>query len=123
MQRLTSERPESNTQRFATIHSDLQRHKKIFIFLQNYVNFIILTTYILVDLDEMETLAMLLTIPETADTLRVSDCTVRRLIADRTLGAIRIGGQWRIDSAMVARFLRNGTTSGEKRKRSEAKSL
>ena len=48
----------------------------------------------------------LLTIAQTAELLQVSAKTVRRRIAERSLVAHRIGGQWRIAPCDVADYLR-----------------
>jgi excisionase family DNA binding protein len=51
----------------------------------------------------------LLTIRQAADLMQVSDKTVRRRIADRSLIALRIGPQWRIQRCDLQAFLREST--------------
>jgi excisionase family DNA binding protein len=47
----------------------------------------------------------LLTVPEVARALRVSSMTIYRLINEGELGALRIGGSWRLRTSAVERFL------------------
>lgn len=49
----------------------------------------------------------LLTIKETADLLRVSQKTVRRLIDSRELAAAKLGAQWRIRPRDLDDFVRD----------------
>jgi excisionase family DNA binding protein len=56
----------------------------------------------------METRPELLTIDETAEFLRVSDKTVRRMIDDGRLKAVAIGRQWRIPREALAELTRPG---------------
>lgn len=49
----------------------------------------------------------MLTIAQTAELLQVSEKTVRRRIAERSLVAHRVGGQWRIAPSDVADYLRD----------------
>ena len=58
----------------------------------------------------METRPELLTIDETAEFLRVSDKTVRRMIDDGRLKAVAIGRQWRIPKEALAELTRVGGT-------------
>ena len=58
----------------------------------------------------METRPELLTIDETAEFLRVSDKTVRRMIDDGRLEAVAIGRQWRIPRGALAELIRPGGT-------------
>jgi excisionase family DNA binding protein len=48
---------------------------------------------------------ILLTIPETAEQLRVSTQTIRRLIGSGSLPALRVGNQIRIDEAALEVWL------------------
>lgn len=48
---------------------------------------------------------MLFKVEEVAKMLRVSDQTIRRLIQDNELTAIKVGRQARIDSAHLSQFL------------------
>lgn len=48
----------------------------------------------------------LLTIPEVALLLKVSEKTVRRWITDKELPAARLGGQWRIRPRDLELFVR-----------------
>lgn len=50
-----------------------------------------------------------LTVPETADILRVSKMTVYRLIHGGDVESIRVGRSFRIKSDSVARIAREGT--------------
>ena len=52
-----------------------------------------------------ETAGPLLTIAEVADRLRVDQKTVRRWISTKTLGAFKLGRQWRISEQDLRRFL------------------
>lgn len=47
----------------------------------------------------------MITVPELAKRLRVSGPTVRKLITDGKLRALRVGRQWRIPATEVERFL------------------
>jgi excisionase family DNA binding protein len=49
----------------------------------------------------------LLTIAQTAELLQVSQKTIRRRIADRSLVAHRIGGQWRLARCDIDEYLRS----------------
>ena len=62
----------------------------------------------------METRPELLTIDETAEFLRVSDKTVRRMIDDGRLEAVAIGRQWRIPRETLAELIRPGGTDKAK---------
>lgn len=59
----------------------------------------------------METRPELLTIDETAEFLRVSDKTVRRMIDDGRLKAVAIGRQWRIPKEALEEFIKTGGTA------------
>ena len=52
----------------------------------------------------------LLTIEETADYLRVSVSTVRRMLNDGRLKGVNIGRQWRIPKEALAELIRPGGT-------------
>jgi len=54
----------------------------------------------------------LLTIPETADRLRVSRVTVYRLISSGQLPALKVGGALRVDENELREWL-YGATEGE----------
>ncbi|MGI5925363.1 MAG: helix-turn-helix domain-containing protein, partial [Lentisphaeria bacterium] len=54
----------------------------------------------------METRPELLTIDETAEFLRVSDKTVRRMLNDGRLKGVNIGRQWRIPKEALAELTR-----------------
>jgi excisionase family DNA binding protein len=43
----------------------------------------------------------LLTVPQTADVLQVSITTVRRMIAETSLPAVKIRGQYRVPAAAI----------------------
>ena len=58
----------------------------------------------------METRPELLTIDETAEFLRVSDKTVRRMLNDGRLKGVNIGRQWRIPKEALAELTRVGGT-------------
>jgi len=58
----------------------------------------------------METRPELLTIDETAEFLRVSDKTVRRMLNDGRLKGVNIGRQWRIPKEALAELTRPGGT-------------
>lgn len=47
---------------------------------------------------------------EVADILGVSQPTVRRLIEDRELTAMRVGRHWKISESALARFRETNTT-------------
>ncbi len=49
-------------------------------------------------------MAPLLTINEVADLLRVHHATLRRLLHQREIQGIRVGGQWRFEEAELERF-------------------
>ena len=49
----------------------------------------------------------LLTIPEVASALRVSEKTIRRWIASETLPAAKLGAQWRVRSRELQDFVRD----------------
>lgn len=55
----------------------------------------------------------LLTIPDVAAQLAVSIRTVRRLIADRQIDAVRVARRWRIESGAVARYTARQTQSAD----------
>lgn len=46
------------------------------------------------------------TIDEAKKLLKVSDDTIRRMIADGTLEAVKVRGQWRIKKASLDRLLK-----------------
>lgn len=50
----------------------------------------------------------MLTVPEVAERLRVSEPTIRKLIVDGKLKAIRVGRQFRIPADEVERFMAAG---------------
>jgi excisionase family DNA binding protein len=53
----------------------------------------------------------LLTVPETAQRLRVTPETVRRMLRDGRLRGVRLGGTksgWRVVAASVTQFIRQG---------------
>ena len=54
----------------------------------------------------------LLTLPDAADTLRVSTRTVRRLIARGELPVLRVGRQLRLADAGLAAYLRRRLAEG-----------
>ena len=47
------------------------------------------------------------TIEEVARLLKVSTDTVRKMISEKTLAAVKVRGQWRIKKASVDRLLGN----------------
>lgn len=49
--------------------------------------------------------SQLLSVAELADLLKIGRSTVRRLAANGTLPALRVGGQWRFDIAEVQKQL------------------
>jgi len=51
----------------------------------------------------------MLSIKETAKTLRISEATVRRFIASGEIRAVRVGEQWRIAEAEIERIENEGT--------------
>lgn len=53
----------------------------------------------------MVSLPELLSIVGASRALNVSETTVRRLIDRKELKAIRVGGQWRIDTVVIQRYL------------------
>ena len=53
----------------------------------------------------------MLSIKETAKTLRISEATVRRFIASGEIRAVRVGEQWRIAEAEIERIKNEGTGS------------
>jgi excisionase family DNA binding protein len=55
----------------------------------------------------------LLTVAEVADTMRVSNMTVYRLIKSGQLGAVRVGKNFRIRESDVDRYLRERTVRPE----------
>jgi excisionase family DNA binding protein len=57
-----------------------------------------------VDMAEKEQ-PVLSTIDEVARLLRVSPDTVRRMIADKELDAVKVRGQWRIKTSSVDKLL------------------
>lgn len=50
----------------------------------------------------------MLTIQEVAKTLRVSDSTVRRWVAEGKIKALKFGRQWRFKSAEISQWLEHG---------------
>ncbi len=50
----------------------------------------------------------MLTIQEVAETLRVSDSTVRRWVAEGKIEGLKFGRQWRFKSAEISRWLERG---------------
>lgn len=53
----------------------------------------------------MQMAEIVYTIPETAQLLRVSDETIRRMIKDGQLDAVKVRGQWRIRKESVDKYL------------------
>jgi len=53
----------------------------------------------------------MLSIKETAKTLRISEATVRRFIASGEIRAVRVGEQWRIAETEIERIKNEGTGS------------
>jgi len=51
----------------------------------------------------------MLSIKETAKTLRISEATVRRFIASGEIRAVKVGEQWRIIEAEIERIKNEGT--------------
>lgn len=51
-----------------------------------------------------DTAAEFLTAREVARVLRVNYATVLKLLADGTFNAFRVGSQWRVERASLARF-------------------
>ena len=59
----------------------------------------------------MEDQPELLTVSETARRLRVTEETVRRMLRDKRLQGVRLGGTksgWRVVAASVTQFIRQG---------------
>ncbi|MFC1712370.1 helix-turn-helix domain-containing protein [Candidatus Poribacteria bacterium] len=50
----------------------------------------------------------MLTIQEVAETLRVSDSTVRRWVAEGKIEGLKFGRQWRFKSTAISRWLEHG---------------
>jgi excisionase family DNA binding protein len=67
----------------------------------------------------METRPELLTIDETAEFLRVSDKTVRRMLNDGRLKGVNIGRQWRIPREALEEIIQRGGTDSPAQKRKE----
>ena len=59
----------------------------------------------------------LLTVPETAETLRVSERLVWRYLADGVLPRVRLGGATRIRQSDLNRLIQEGLATEEDRKR------
>lgn len=55
----------------------------------------------------------LLDVREVADRLGVSDVTIRRMIQDRELRAIRVRGKWKISEISLAEYMRNHSNMPE----------
>ena len=55
----------------------------------------------------------ILTVPQVAKYLQISDKTVRRLIKDKQLTASKVGGSWRIKENDVEKYF-NEHTNGKK---------
>ena len=53
----------------------------------------------------------ILTIYEAAEYLKVSDKTVRRLIANHLLIASRVGNSWRIKQSEIEKYLNNNNNA------------
>lgn len=53
---------------------------------------------------------VLLTVKDVADALKVSQCTIYRLLKERQLPAFRIGGDWRFNREDLARWIRQSET-------------
>lgn len=51
-----------------------------------------------------------LTLSEAADFLRVSDVTMRKLIHEGKVRAVKAGRDWRITRAAIDEFLKGGST-------------
>lgn len=51
----------------------------------------------------------LYTIEQIAEILQVGDSTVRRMIADREIEAIKVGRQWRITETALQDYLKRNT--------------
>ena len=51
----------------------------------------------------------LITVAQTAEYLKVSEKTVRRLIKDRQIIASKVGSSWRIKESDITKYLRNNT--------------
>ena len=51
---------------------------------------------------------VMLTIQEVAKTLRVSDSTVRRWVAEGKIKGLKFGRQWRFKSAEISQWLEHG---------------
>lgn len=56
----------------------------------------------------MDTRPEILTIEETAEFLRVSDKTIRRMLKDGRLKGIDLGGVWRISREELEGFIKRG---------------
>jgi len=67
----------------------------------------------------METRPELLTIDETAEFLRVSDKTVRRMLNDGRLKGVNISRQWRIPREALEEIIQRGGTDSPAQKRKE----
>jgi excisionase family DNA binding protein len=50
------------------------------------------------------------TVSEIASILKVHDQTVRALITKRKLGALRVGGEWRISQEQFDQFVKESST-------------
>jgi len=59
----------------------------------------------------MERRPELLTVEETAEFLRVSDKTVRRMLQDGRLQGVDLGGAWRISREELETFIKQGGVS------------
>ena len=55
----------------------------------------------------------MLSFKEVAEELGVSEATVRRLVANKRIGAVRIGWQWRIREEELGRVRKQGITPGK----------
>jgi excisionase family DNA binding protein len=51
---------------------------------------------------------VMLTIQEVAKTLRVSDSTIRRWVAEGKIKGLKFGRQWRFKSAEISQWLEHG---------------
>lgn len=54
----------------------------------------------------------MLTLRETAERLNVSEKTIRRLVANRELAAIRVGNQLRLDADQLEAWISQASSNG-----------
>ncbi len=59
----------------------------------------------------MDTRPEILTVEETAEFLRVSERTIRRMLKDGRLQGIDLGGVWRISREELEQFIKRGGVS------------